>query len=127
MTFTDFISKILTPFFSVIEPVDVIIWLFIIPIIILFFKAMIFSFDVRELFNSEVTGKASHTKLWSNIAYLAATISFLHINLHTTDINALSVIWFVYLAVVAGNSVASKWLSLKYQGQEPTHSKDQTS
>lgn len=125
MSFEEFLSNVLTPFFSVVRPVDVIIWLFIIPVIILFFKAMLISFDVKELFNSDVTGKASHTKLWTNIAYLASTIAFLHINLHfdSGSLGDLSIIWFVYLAVVAGNNVASKWLSLKYN-QQPEQGKD---
>ena len=51
----------------------------------------------------------SHTKIWSNIAYLAGTWKFL-----TSDVN--SDIWLIYLGVVGSAQVASKYLSLKYKG-----------
>jgi hypothetical protein len=51
----------------------------------------------------------SHTKVWSNIAYLAGTYKFI-----TADVNAD--IWLIYLGVVGSAQVASKYLSLKYKG-----------
>jgi hypothetical protein len=127
MTFDNFVDNILTPFFSVVEPVDVILWLFLIPVVVMFFKAMLFSFNAGDLIKDDATGKVSHSKLWANIAYLASTIAFLHINLHssTDSVESTGFIWFVYLSVVAGNSVANKWLTLKYLGVEQKAQEEQ--
>ncbi|MBD3842618.1 MAG: hypothetical protein IE909_12180 [Campylobacterales bacterium] len=59
---------------------------------------------------ADANGKTlSHTKIWSNIAYLAGTYKFI-----TTDVNGD--IWLIYLGVVGSAQVASKYLSLKYKG-----------
>lgn len=62
--------------------------------------------------SSEDTTKASHTKLWSNVAYAAATVVFLFQAFSdklTTDV------WLIYLAVVGAHTAVSKIVSLKYQ------------
>lgn len=51
----------------------------------------------------------SHTKVWANIAYFAGTYKFI-----VTDVS--SDIWLIYLGVVGSAQVASKYLSLRYQG-----------
>ncbi|MDR1276170.1 MAG: hypothetical protein LBL72_07300 [Candidatus Accumulibacter sp.] len=53
----------------------------------------------------------SHTKLWANIGYAAATAAFIRLNwigiAHTE-------VWLAYLGCVAGAATASKFLALKY-------------
>ncbi len=58
-------------------------------------------------------GRLSHTKIWANVAYLAATIGFIRATWAGTDTYD---IWLVYLGVVGGAVTASKFLSLKYGG-----------
>jgi hypothetical protein len=71
--------------------------------------------DMTELFKDETSNHLSHTKFWSNIAYFAATLAFLSLNLFSTTIpDSLEMIWLIYLGVVASNAVASKWISYKY-------------
>jgi hypothetical protein len=62
-------------------------------------------------------GKLSHTKIWANVAYLAATIGFIRATWTGT---ATYDIWLAYLGVVGGAVTASKFLSLKYRGPELT-------
>lgn len=56
-------------------------------------------------------GGLSHTKLWANIAYAAATVAFVRLNWMG---QAEAEIWWAYLSCVAGAVTASKFLSLKY-------------
>lgn len=57
------------------------------------------------------TGQLSHTKLWNNIANAVAT--YVVIDLHRES--KLSIEWMLlYLAVVGGVSVLSKWTSLRF-------------
>ena len=58
---------------------------------------------------STTEGKVSHTKLWSNIAYLAGTIKFIMIPNPTADI------WMAYLGIVGSAAMASKFISMKYK------------
>jgi len=58
---------------------------------------------------TNVEGKVSHSKFWCNIAYLAGTIKFIMIPAPTADL------WMVYLGVVGGASLASKFISMKYK------------
>lgn len=58
--------------------------------------------------------KLSHTKIWANVAYLAATVGFIRMTWVGT---ATYDIWLVYLAVVASAVTASKFLSRKYPQQ----------
>lgn len=55
-------------------------------------------------------GKVSHSKLWCNIAYLAGTVKFIMIPNPSSDI------WAVYLGVVGGAAILSKFISMKYNG-----------
>lgn len=75
--------------------------------------------DVRDLFSSAADGGTSLTKFWQNVAYAAATIAFLAINI-TGQVSgaSLEIIWLIYLAVVASNAVLSKWISVKYNRTE---------
>lgn len=60
--------------------------------------------------------KVSHTKVWSNIAYAAATVVFVVQALNQT---LQAEVWLIYLGVVGAHSAASKVVSLKYAKGEP--------
>lgn len=62
-------------------------------------------------------GKLSHTKVWTNIAYLAATVKFIR-----DDVPAD--IWLIYLGVVGAHGAASKFISLRYGGKDADKSAD---
>lgn len=66
-----------------------------------------------DLITDCATNQLSHTKLWTNIAYFAATLAFLRITLFL-DTPAESEIWLIYLGIVGTHNVASKVLSMKY-------------
>lgn len=66
-----------------------------------------------DLITDCATGQLSHTKLWTNIAYLSATLAFLNATLFS-DAPPESEIWLIYLGVVGAHNVSSKILSLKY-------------
>ena len=53
----------------------------------------------------------SHTKFWANIAYLAGTIKFIMLESPTSDI------WMIYLGVVGGAAIASKFIEKKFTGE----------
>lgn len=53
------------------------------------------------------TGKFSHTKFWSNIAYLTATYV---IAVMTHNGNLTEEYFMIYLGVVASHASVSKWL-----------------
>lgn len=57
------------------------------------------------------TGMVSHTKVWANIAYAAATGSFLYMSYAGT---ASADIWLIYLVTIGASATASKLLSLRY-------------
>ena len=59
---------------------------------------------------TNVEGKVSHSKLWCNIAYLAATVKFIMIPTPPSDI------WAIYLGVVGGAALLSKYISMKFNG-----------
>ena len=68
---------------------------------------------VTDLF--EFNGEASLSKFWQNVAYAAATIAFLAVNISgNLTGGTLEVVWLIYLGVVASNAVLSKWISVKY-------------
>ena len=71
--------------------------------------------DLSEMFESHGSGKISHTKFWSNVAYLVGTISFIKINFSEHPPEYLPELWLFFLGVIGGNSAVSKWISLKYQ------------
>ncbi|MGV3581886.1 MAG: hypothetical protein ACO1N8_06240 [Methylophilus sp.] len=64
-----------------------------------------------DLFIDPGTGQLSHTKIWANIAYCAATFAFCFMTYKGT---ATAEIWFIYLGVLGTHSAASKLISLKY-------------
>lgn len=66
-----------------------------------------------DLITDCATGQLSHTKLWTNIAYLVATVAFLRLAI-LSDTPIDSEIWLIYLGVVGAHNVSSKILSLKY-------------
>lgn len=68
---------------------------------------------LRDLITDASGSTLSHTKLWANIGYAAATIAFLRM---AWDGTAGPEIWWAYLGCVAGASTVSKYLSLKYLG-----------
>ena len=68
-----------------------------------------------ELITDCGTGQLSHTKLWTHVAYFAATIAFVRVTLFSVDPTNPE-IWLIYLGVVGAHNVASKILSMKYGG-----------
>lgn len=62
---------------------------------------------LKTLFTNDL-GKISHNKVWSNIAYAAATYKFITIPEPSTDI------WWAYLGVVGSAAIASKLIQMKY-------------
>lgn len=76
--------------------------------------------DMTELFKNDVNDRLSHTKFWSNVAYFAATVAFLNLNLFNSGnvSGVLEAVWVIYLGVVASNAVASKWISHRYKGYQ---------
>lgn len=62
---------------------------------------------IKQLILNEA-GAISHSKLWSNIAYLAGTIKFVMLPDPSADI------WFAYLGIVGSAAVASKLIQMKY-------------
>jgi len=67
---------------------------------------------LSNLICSSGTGEISHTKLWTNIAYLVATIAFVRVNWGPTP--ASPEIWGIHLGVLAGHGAASKLIAMKY-------------
>ena len=64
--------------------------------------------DIKDLVTNE-NGNMSHTKVWTNIAYLAATAKFIMES-------APPDIWLIYLGVVGAHGLLSKAVSIKYAG-----------
>lgn len=62
------------------------------------------------------TGQLSHTKIWANIAYFAATLAFLRVTLVSSEPSNPE-IWLIYLGIVGAHNLSSKLLSLKYGGK----------
>lgn len=95
----------------------------IMTIMLAFIIVLVFEFingsrktSFRELFIDERSGKFSHTKYWSNVAYLVATVVFLYMHMFMLDkiTNQLEILWLIYLGVVAGNASMNKLISYKY-------------
>lgn len=76
---------------------------------------------LRDLITDASGTTFSHTKLWANIGYAAATVAFLRMS---WDGTASAEVWWAYLACVAGASTASKFLSLKYVGRDAAAPRD---
>ena len=66
---------------------------------------------LADLITDAGTGMVSHTKLWANVAYSAATGAFLYMSYAGT---ASADIWLIYLVSIGASATASKLLSLKY-------------
>lgn len=58
-------------------------------------------------------GKVSHTKFWSNIAYATGTAAIV---ITTFKGNLTPDLFLIYLSVVGGAAIASKFVSLRYGG-----------
>lgn len=80
--------------------------------------------DLAEMFESHGSGKISHTKFWSNVAYLVGTISFIKINFSEHPPEYLPELWLFFLGVIGGNSSVSKWISLKYANNKGRYDDD---
>lgn len=94
---------------------------FIIIILLVLVRAL-YKNDISTLFLDEdslPTKRISTTKFWQNVAYAAATVAFLGINLATVGNSAapIEIVWIIYLGVVASNAVMSKWIGAKYHYQ----------
>lgn len=70
--------------------------------------------QLRDLFADPATGRLSHTRLWSNVGSLVATVLFAKTG---WDGQLSAEVWAIYLAGVCGSAAISKALSLKYQAQ----------
>lgn len=66
---------------------------------------------LADLVRDPGTGLLSHTKLWANIAYAAATAAFLKQAWAGT---ITSDIWLFYLGIVGAHSAISKFISMRY-------------
>ncbi len=66
---------------------------------------------LSDLLKDAGTGQLSHTKLWANVAYLSATVSFCWMSYKGT---ATGEIWIIYLGVLGVHGAASKLIGLKY-------------
>ena len=66
-----------------------------------------------ELITDAGTGLLSHTKLWTHVAYCAATVAFLRLVFSDTP-PGLD-IWLTYLGIVGGHNIASKVISMKFK------------
>lgn len=78
----------------------------------------------NELFRGTADGKTSSTYFWFNIANAAATIAYILISWAVfksaqPNIDAFAMYTAVYMGIVAGNKVASKYLSYKFNKTEP--------
>lgn len=68
---------------------------------------------ISDLIVDPGTGQYSHTKIWTNIAYLVVTFAFIKTTLSSTEINMG--MWLLYLCIVGGHSSLSKLISMKYK------------
>ena len=74
--------------------------------------AVLHSPSILDLITDPGTGQLSHTKIWTNIAYLVATIAFVKITFSSDEPDLT--LWLLYLCVIGGHSSLSKLISLKY-------------
>lgn len=66
-----------------------------------------------DLIIDPVTGKASHTKVWSHVGYAAMTAVFVRIGWNETAGEGVATLFFVYGGIVASSQVASQILNLR--------------
>ncbi len=104
---------------------SIFVCIFLLALTYILFKSLK-KFNMADLFIENSTNKISHTKFWSNIAYFASTIAFLSLNLFSNQASqaGMEIIWLIYLGVVASNTVASKWISYKYTGNQIESTKE---
>lgn len=69
---------------------------------------------IADMITDCATGQYSHTKIWTNIAYAAATFAF--IRLVMSDAPPGLDIWLTYLGVVGAHNAISKLLSMRFGG-----------
>lgn len=88
---------------------------FMILVFLIFVKALMTQ-NLGDIFKESNSNRLSMAKFWANIGYCAATIAFLALNINQSDKTGgnIDMIWLIYLGTVAGNNLASKWLTLKF-------------
>lgn len=69
--------------------------------------------SILDLIIDPGTRMYSHTKLWTHIAYATVTATFLYMSVSGNP-PGLD-LWLVYLGIVGGHGLVSKFLSLKYK------------
>lgn len=67
---------------------------------------------ISDLIVDPGTGQYSHTKIWTNIAYIIVTLSFVKVTI--TNPEPDMTMWLIYLGIVGGHSSLSKLISMKY-------------
>lgn len=78
---------------------------------------------LSDLITDAGTGQLSHTKLWANVAYAAATWAIIN----AAVMAELSPdLLLIYLGIVGASATASKFLSLRYGGATPPQPGDKT-
>ena len=68
---------------------------------------------LAELISNAETGRLSHSKLWANVACLAATGMFIYQGIKAT---LTTETWLIYLGVVGGYSAALRGIAA-YRGK----------
>lgn len=69
---------------------------------------------LADLIRDAGTKQLSQTKVWANIAYVTATVSFLYL-VFVSKVPPDADIWLIYLGVVGSHCAVSKLISLKYR------------
>lgn len=65
-------------------------------------------YDVLVMLNTGDNGRISHTKVWSNIAYIISSWVIIQL---TLDGGISPEYFLMYLGIVASHSAASKWIN----------------
>lgn len=96
-------------------------------IILYTFLKSIIKVDTNDLIMEHKSGFVSHSKFWSNIAYLVATICFIVLNLfHTAEILPyIEFLWLIFLGTVASNAAVNKLITYKYGNTSQVQSQPQ--
>ena len=68
-----------------------------------------------DLFRDAGTGQLSHTKLWTNIAYIVVTVVFLRLAF-VCNTPPDADIWLIYLGIIGAHGAVSKLISMRYRG-----------
>lgn len=68
--------------------------------------------QLRDLLTDPATGRLSHTRLWSNLGCLVATVLFAKIG-WTGELSPE--VWAIFLVGVCGSAAVSKLTALKYR------------